>query len=275
MWEPRPERVLNKELELKNRRLYYIVCLAVVAMVVAPWARDRDVRAQSQPDIAPQAELGGQTAPEKADEPSLLKTQRDQVNYAIGVQLIGNFKKQEVDIDLEMVIRGMQDAYSGKGLLMPDAEIRRALMAYQDEVRRSQARIRTASLEENRKKGAAFLAENMKKEGVIALPSGLQYRIIRSGEGKRPTDTDTIECHYRGMRIDGTEFDSSYRRGRPLSLKVNSVIPGWKEALKLMPVGSKWEIFIPSELAYGAGGAGHHIEPGDTIIFETELLAIK
>ncbi|MFO7601774.1 MAG: FKBP-type peptidyl-prolyl cis-trans isomerase [Candidatus Desulfacyla sp.] len=255
--------------------MFYIACLAVVAMVFAAWGRDRDAQAQSQPDVAPPAAQSGETASDKADETSLLKTQKDQVNYAIGVHLIGNLKRQEVDIDLDLVIKGMQDAYSGKGLLMPDAQVRKAFRIYQDDVRRSQAKIRTALLEKNRKQGEAFLAENMKKEGVVTLPSGLQYRIIRAGEGKMPADTDMVECHYRGTRINGEEFNSSYRRGRPSAFKVDSVIPGWKEALKLMAVGSKWEIFIPSQLAYGERGSGNFVEPGDTVIFETELLAIK
>jgi len=258
---------------LRNRRLFYTIGLAIALMCLA-WKMDRGVYAQSKPDTAPLAQ-DEPASTEKSDEPSLLKTQKDQVNYAIGVQLIGNFKKQGIDIDLDLVIKGMQDAHAGKELLMPDGELRRALMIYQDEVRRSQATNRAASLEENRKKGEAFLAENRKKEGIITLPSGLQYRIIRSGEGKKPADADTVECHYRGKLINGEEFDSSYRRGRPTTFKVSGVIAGWREALKLMAVGSQWEIFVPSQLAYGERGAGNFIEPGETLIFEMELLVIK
>jgi len=259
---------------LKNQRWILGVCLIAAFMFVA-WGTDRGAQAQSQTDVTPQSEQVSQPRADKPDEAPILKTLDDQVYYAIGVQFIGNLKKKGVDVDLNLVIKGMQDAYSGEGLLMSDAEVRRALIIYRDEVQRLQATIRTASLEENRKKGEAFLTENRKKEGVITLPSGLQYRIIRSGEGKKPTDTDMVECHYRGTLIDGKEFDSSYRRGRPITFRVNGVIPGWKEALKLMMVGSKWQIFIPSQLGYGERGAGNFIEPGDTLIFEIELLAVK
>jgi FKBP-type peptidyl-prolyl cis-trans isomerase FklB len=127
---------------------------------------------------------------------------------------------------------------------------------------------------DNKKEGDAFLAENMKKEGVMALPSGLQYKILKAGSGKMPTDADTVECNYRGTFINGTEFDSSYRTGKPATLKVKGVIPGWQEALKLMPVGSKWQLFIPPQLAYGERGSGP-IGPNATLIFDLELLAIK
>lgn len=250
-----------------------LVCLLVVIFLV--WGMDQGAQAQSQPDITPQSEQGGQTIPDKPDEASLLKTQKDQVNYAIGVNLIGNFKRQGVDIDLNLVIKGMQDAFSGGKLLMPDAKLRKAFRIYQAEVRRMQTKIRTLTAEENKKEGEVFLEENGKKEGVITLPSGLQYRVITVGKGKKPTDTDSVECRYRGTLINGNEFDSSYRRGRPATFKVKGVIPGWAEALKLMPVGSKWQIFVPSRLAYGERGAGASIGPNATLIFEIELLAIK
>ena len=132
------------------------------------------------------------------------------------------------------------------------------------------------AVDNNKKEGAAFLARNKTKQGVVTLPSGLQYKILKAGNGtKKPIGSDTVECHYRGTLINGTEFDSSYRRGQPASFPVSGVIPGWTEALKLMPVGSKWQLFIPSQLAYGAQGAGRDIGPDATLIFEVELLAIK
>jgi FKBP-type peptidyl-prolyl cis-trans isomerase FklB len=129
--------------------------------------------------------------------------------------------------------------------------------------------------EDNKKAGESFLAENKKKEGVVTLPSGLQYKVLKAGDGKKPTDTDTVECNYRGTHIDGTEFDSSYRTGQPATFKVAGVIPGWREALKLMPVGSKWQIFVPSQLAYGTRGKPGSVGPNAALIFEVELLAIK
>ena len=254
--------------------MFFLVCL-VLAVMSLIWRMDHGAHAQANPDMAPQPEQDGQTALDAHAAPSVLKTQKDQVNYAIGVNLIGNFKKQGIDIDLNLVIKGMQDAFSGEKQLMSDVEIRKAIIQYQTEVRQMQAEIRIQMAEDYRKEGESFLAENKKKEGVVALPSGLQYRIIKSGDGKKPIDTDTVECHYRGTLINGNEFDSSYRTGRPATFKVNGVISGWAEALKLMPVGSTWQLFVPSELAYGDRGAGRTIGPNATLIFEIELLAIQ
>ncbi len=260
---------------MNNRSLFYLVFLVAV-MMFGVWGSDQDLCAQSQSDMAaPQAEQGGKSTMNKPAETSVLKTQKDQVNYAIGVNLIGNIKKQGVDIDLKLVMKGMQDAFSGEKLLISDDELQRALAQYLREVRRMQGKIITLAAEDNKKAGETFLAENKKKKGVVTLPSGLQYQVIKSGDGKKPIDGDTVECRYRGMFVNGKEFDSSYRTGRPAELKVNDVISGWKEAFKLMPVGSIWKIFVPSQLAYGDRGASGSIGPNATLIFEVELLAIK
>ncbi len=158
---------------------------------------------------------------------------------------------------------------------MSDEEMRTVMTAYQKEISQKQAEAAKIAAEKNKKEGDAFLAANKAKEGVITLPSGLQYKILKEGNGKKPTDADTVQVHYRGTLIDGTEFDSSIKRGQPASFPVKQIIPGWREALKLMPVGSKWQLFIPPELAYGARGAGGDIGPNATLIFEVELLAIK
>jgi FKBP-type peptidyl-prolyl cis-trans isomerase len=149
------------------------------------------------------------------------------------------------------------------------------MIAFQSDLMKKQSQGKQTAAEENKKTGEAFLAENKKKDGVVALPSGLQYKILKAGKGKKPTDGDKVECHYRGTLIDGTEFDSSYRRGEPATFPVNGVIAGWTEALKLMPVGSKWQLFVPSQLAYKEHGAGADIGPNATLIFEVELLGIK
>ncbi len=256
---------------MKNQRLFVLLGL-VAAAVFSFLGPDGGAYGQSQSDITPQSKQGVQAT---SDETPALKTQKDQVNYAIGVHLIGNFKRQSVDIDLDLVMKGMQDAYSGKKLLMTDGELQRAFTVYQSEVRRMQSKIVSSKAERNKNEGKVFLEENGKKEGVITLPSGLQYQVIRMGEGKKPTDADSVECHYRGTSINGKEFDSSYRRSRPVNFKIKGVIPGWAEALKLMPVGSKWRIFVPSDLAYEERGAGASIGPNATLIFEIELLAIK
>jgi FKBP-type peptidyl-prolyl cis-trans isomerase FklB len=211
-----------------------------------------------------------------AEERPVLKTERDRVNYAVGVNMIGNFKQQGIDIDLDMVIQGMKDAFSGGKLLLTDDELRKAISQYHIKVRQMQAKTTTMTAEGNKKEGEAFLSENMKREGVVTLPSGLQYKILKAGDGRKPADSDTVECHFRGTLVNGTEFDSSYRTGQPATFKVTAVMPGWREALKLMPAGSKWQLVIPSHLAYGnRGKAGSIIGPNTALIFEVELLAVK
>jgi len=211
-----------------------------------------------------------------AGDTAALGTHREKSSYALGVNLIGNVRQQGVDIDLELVVKGMKDAFSGGKLLMSEEEVRKYISLYQNEVRVKQAKSRTAAAEANKKAGAAFLAENARKEGVVTLPSGLQYRVLKAGEGKKPTDTDRVECNYRGTTIQGTEFYSSHRTGKPATFKVKGgAIPGLSEALKLMQVGAKWQIFIPSKLAYGEGGSGNVVGPNEVVVFEVELVAIK
>jgi FKBP-type peptidyl-prolyl cis-trans isomerase FklB len=209
-----------------------------------------------------------------ASETTALKTQKDKINYGIGVSVLRNFKQQGIEVDLDVVIKGMKDAQAGK-LLLTEEDLRKTLDAYQAELRQKHVQAMKAAGEINKKEGEAFLSANKKKEGVVTLPSGLQYKILKAGSGKKPTDTDTVECRYKGTLINGTEFDNSERTGKPVSFRVTGVIPGWTEALKLMPVGSKWQLFIPPQLAYGERGAGMQIGPNATLIFEVELLAIK
>ena len=211
-----------------------------------------------------------------AQESPVLKTQQDKINYGIGVGVARNFKNQGLEVDLDMVIRGMRDTLSGAQLLMTEEDLAKTMFAFQQEMQQKMAQARKLAAENNKKEGDAFLAENAKKEGVTVLPSGLQYKILKAGDGKIPAGTDSVECNYIGTFIDGTEFDNSYKSGKPLTLKIQGgVIPGWSEVLKLMPVGSKWRVFIPSQLAYGERGAGSQIGPDQTLIFEIELLAIK
>jgi FKBP-type peptidyl-prolyl cis-trans isomerase len=255
---------------LKDQRFFLIASL--IPMIFLTWGMTWVVCAGSQTDVTAQPEKEVRSV---SDDAPVLKTQKDQVNYAIGVHLMGNFKRQGVDVDLDMVIKGMRDASSGGKLLMSDEALRKSFMIYQGEVRRTQMRTRAMTAEENKKAGEAFLAENRKKEAVVTLPSGLQYEILKEGTGKIPTESDTVECRYRGTLINGIEFDNSDRVGRPSAFLVSGAIPGWREALKRMPVGSKWRIFVPPELAYGESGAGFSIGPNATLIFEIELLAIQ
>jgi FKBP-type peptidyl-prolyl cis-trans isomerase FklB len=210
-----------------------------------------------------------------AQEAPALKTQKEKLSYSIGVDVAKNFAKMGMDLDIDVFIRGLKDGFSGKKPLMTDDEMHATMTAFQNDQMKKQPQGKQTAAEENKKVGEAFLAENKKKEGVVALPSGLQYKILKAGKGKKPTNADTVECHYRGTLIDGTEFDSSYRRGQPASFPVGGVIAGWTEALKLMPLGSKWQLFVPSQLAYKERGAGSDIGPNATLIFEVELLGIK
>jgi len=257
------------------RRGLVVIIGSALAVVIITLGFGGHAPTNSQTTIEQHPEHSGAMIASSSEQPPILKTQKDKVNYAIGVNLIGSFKQQGIDIDLDLVIRGMKDTLSGKKLLMTESEIRKSIMVYQGEVRRMQAEARAMAAQSNKEKGEAFLADNRRKEGVVALPSGLQYRILKTGEGKKPTDADTVECHYRGTLIDGTEFDSSYQTNRPATLKITNVIAGLREALKLMPVGSKWRVFIPSQLAFGTRDVSGPIEPNETLIYEVELLAIK
>ena len=204
-----------------------------------------------------------------------LKTQKEKVSYVLGVDIARGFQRLKMEFDADLVVKGFRDALSGKKLPLTEEELGATLQAYQAEIRDKIQQAHKSAAETNKKEGDAFLAANKAKEGVVTLPSGLQYKILKAGSGKKPTDSDSVECRYRGVLLNGTEFDSSERTGKPVTFKVAGVIRGWTEALKLMPVGSKWQLFIPAELAYGARGAGNMIGPNATLIFDVELLAIK
>jgi len=204
-----------------------------------------------------------------------LKDQKDKVSYSIGSNIGKNLKRQSVEVNPDVLLQGIKDVLSGGKTLMTEQEVNETMMNFQKDIMaKQQARMKELS-EKNKKEGEAFLAENKKKEGIIALPSGLQYKVIKEGDGKIPTATDTVTVHYRGTLIDGTEFDSSYTRGQPVTFPVKGVVPGFSEALQLMKVGSKWQLFIPSNLAYGERGAGDDIGPNSTLIFDLELISIK
>lgn len=209
-----------------------------------------------------------------AADPSL-KTSREKVSYAIGAQIGTDMKRQAVDIDPDTLAKGVKDGFRGSKMLLTDQEMREAIGGVQQQMAAKQAERMRELGAKNKQAGAAFLAENSKKQGVKVLPNGLQYKIIKEGTGKTPKADDTVTVNYRGTLIDGTEFDSSYKRGEPATFPVKGVIKGWTEALQLMKVGSKWQLFIPPELAYGEQGAGRVIGPNATLIFEVELLGIK
>lgn len=208
-------------------------------------------------------------------EKPVLKTQKEKTSYVIGVDIGKTLQKGGLEINADLLARGIRDGLAGGKLLMNEQEIKETLAAFQQEMTVKQTEARKQLAEKNKKEGENFLAANGKKPGVTTLPSGLQYKVLRNGKGKKPQTQDIVKVHYRGTLINGTEFDSSYRRGQPASFPVNRIIPGWTEALQLMEEGAKWQIFIPSQLAYGERGAGGNIGPNATLIFEVELLEVE
>jgi FKBP-type peptidyl-prolyl cis-trans isomerase len=199
------------------------------------------------------------------------KTQKEKVSYSLGMNIGKNMKMQGIEVDQEYLVKGMRDALSNAKAAMSEKDMETAMKAFQQEMQTKQI----YADDKNKKDGEAFLAANKKKDGVITLASGLQYKVIKMGTGPKPTSLQIVTCNYRGTFIDGKEFDSSTRYGRPAEFPVNGVIKGWTEALQLMPVGSKWELYIPSDLAYGEKGSQPTIRPNSTLIFEIELLSIS
>ncbi len=200
-----------------------------------------------------------------------LKDLKDKISYIIGRDMASNLKKQGIDIEAEPFMQGLKEVIAGQPSSLSSSDVQQAMMALQQEMGQKQG----AQAAENKKAGEAFLAENKGKEGVKTLPSGLQYQVLQEGTGKTPSSTDQVTTHYHGTLIDGTVFDSSYERNQPATFPVNGVIAGWTEALQLMKEGSKWRLFIPSNLAYGTQGAGDVIGPNATLIFDVELISVK
>jgi FKBP-type peptidyl-prolyl cis-trans isomerase FklB len=211
----------------------------------------------------------------KTTAPLALKTDKDKTSYAIGVNMGKSIRTGPVDLDDKILLQAFRDALAGRKLLMTDDEVKATMTALQADMRKKQEEKMQALAETNKKAGEEFLASNKTKDGVVTLPSGLQYKILTPGTGPKPTLTDSVVCNYKGTLLDNTEFDSSYKRGQPATFPVGQVIKGWTEALQLMPVGSKWQLFIPSDLAYGPRGSGPTIGPNSALIFEVELISIK
>jgi FKBP-type peptidyl-prolyl cis-trans isomerase FklB len=211
----------------------------------------------------------------KSAQPLKLTTQKDKLSYAIGMNIGQGMKKDSLDIDPAILARGLKDAMAGGKLLMTDEEAKVVITAFRTEMMKKKEAETQHVAEVNKQAGQQFLAANKTKEGVVTLPSGLQYKVLKEGTGPKPTPTDTVVCNYRGTLLDGTEFDSSYKGGQPATFGVGQVIKGWTEALQLMPVGSKWQVFVPAELAYGEHSPGGTIGPNSTLIFEIDLLSIQ
>jgi FKBP-type peptidyl-prolyl cis-trans isomerase FklB len=223
-------------------------------------------KSAAKPSQTPAAKSTTGTAAKPAA--ATLTTDKQKGSYAVGLNIGASLKQQPLDLDLAALFKGITDAKNGNKPLLTDDEVTAALKLLREQA--------TAKVSEaNMKDGEAFLAANKTKDGVVTTASGLQYKILTAGTGAKPTKDDTVVCNYKGTFIDGKEFDSSYKRGQPAEFPVGHVIPGWTEALQMMPVGSKWQLVIPANLAYGDRGAGGAIGPNETLVFEVELISIK
>ncbi|MFI4919624.1 MAG: FKBP-type peptidyl-prolyl cis-trans isomerase N-terminal domain-containing protein [Legionellales bacterium] len=208
-----------------------------------------------------------------APDAASLATDKDKLSYSIGADLGKNFKTQGIEINSEALAKGMQDGLSGAQLILTEAQMKEVLNKFQKDLMAKRASEFSKKSEDNKAKGEAFLIENKAKKDVVVLPSGLQYKIIEAGKGAKPAKTDTVTVEYTGHLIDGTVFDSTEKTGKPATFQVSQVIPGWTEALQLMPAGSTWEIYVPSGLAYGPRSVGGPIGPNETLIFKIHLIS--
>ncbi|HUE37389.1 MAG TPA: FKBP-type peptidyl-prolyl cis-trans isomerase [Candidatus Acidoferrum sp.] len=220
----------------------------------------------------------GQTSsPSPADSStnSALPDQKSRESYALGMYLGQGIKKTGVDLDVDLLLRGLKESESGSATLMSPEEMSKSMIDFRKDVSMARQKLQAEESQKNEAAGAAFLEQNKTKPGVVTLPDGLQYKVIKDGTGETPAPTDNVSVNYKGMLVDGTVFDSSEKAGHPAEFPVRAVIPGWTEALEKMTVGSKWELYIPSNLAYGPNGRPPVIAPSETLIFEVELLSIS
>ncbi len=240
------------------------VVLVGSAMAQQPAAKSSAPAAHSQ-----------QSSPAASPSNPALPTDKDKLSYAIGMNVGKGLHRDGVDVDPNVLLRGLKDAMAGGKTQLTDEQAQAEIRELSEQLRQKAETQRAQAEQTNKKEGDAFLAANKTKPGVVALPSGLQYKILKEGTGPKPTAADSVKVNYRGTFINGTEFDSSEKHGGPATFPVGRIIKGWTEALQLMPVGSKWELFVPPDLAYGARGAGSDIGPNETLIFQVELLSIE
>lgn len=271
----------NRRMRVTRKIIFSVIGVGGAALIFGAYALAHQASTTQQGTAADQSGPGSAKASPPASvtvspnsQSGSLATDKQKESYALGMNLARRMEQQPVELDKDALAQGFQDGLSGKTQLTDD-EANVELKKLSDEAQANAQKKEQEAAEANMKEGEAFLAANKAKEGVMALPSGLQYKVEKQGTGPKPTASDTVVCNYRGTFIDGKEFDSSYKRGQPATFPVGGVIKGWTEALQLMPVGSKWELFIPPDLAYGARGAGGVIGPNATLVFEVELLSIK
>jgi FKBP-type peptidyl-prolyl cis-trans isomerase FklB len=261
--------------------------LAGIAIAQETAASKNDAPARSASEVHSQKMTAHQAAGSKVETkngaakgerqgPITFNSAKEKVSYALGVELAAGLKYQRMDVDLPLIIRGMRDAFANEDtkLAMPPKEIADTLKQYGEDRKRGLEHAMQMVSEKNKKAGEDFVAQNAKKDGVVTLPSGLQYKVLKEGDGNKPVLADSIVCNYRGTLVDGTEFDSSYKQNKPVTFPLKSVIKGWREAIQLMPVGSKWQLVVPPQLGYGERGAGGIIGPNTTLVFEVELVSI-
>jgi FKBP-type peptidyl-prolyl cis-trans isomerase FklB len=251
----------------------YVIVLVLSFFAVAGLSCQEEL----QEEVQEETNVSQLTVEDASPEVAALQTEDQKISYALGARIGGNInsvKKQDPKIDIELLMLGVQDVLDGKELALSSAENRKYMMAFQNRLREKQVAERAEQAEKNLAEGQAFLEENKTKEGVKVLESGLQYKVITEGTGETPRAEDKVKTHYRGKLISGVEFDSSYKSDKPSEFPVKGVIKGWTEALQLMKVGSKWELYIPEDLAYGKAGRSPRIPPNSTLIFEIELLEI-
>lgn len=220
------------------------------------------------------AVLSASTLTHAAEPVKSLDTDEQKVSYSFGLIFGKRMTNDLPTLDLDVFVQGLKDGFKGDPALLTDAQIEATLKKFQDSQQQEQLQKFEQTAEKNKAAGEAFLANNKNKEGVVTLANGLQYKVVKAGSGEKPTAESVVKVHYSGSLIDGTVFDSSIERGEPVSFPVNGVIPGWTQALQLMQVGSKWNLYIPSDLAYGPGG-NRNIGPNETLLFEVELLEIQ
>ncbi len=249
------------------------VVAAVALALLAGSAGADQAAGTNDPAAAPEAEAPAASGKTEAAAP-VIQSRKDKISYAFGIDLARSLQRQKDGLNVDLLMRALTDALAGKSLIMTDEEVASTVKTVDAEQKQDLQHAVTMVAERNRKAGETFFAENAKKPGVITLPSGLQYKMLKKGDGKIPTLDDVVACNYTGKLVDGTEIDSSYKRQEPTLVPVKGVIPGWTQALQLMPVGSKWEMYIPPQLAYGEKGTPA-FGPNTTLIFQVELLSIK
>ncbi len=251
-----------------KKKMYVAMLFLCCLLVITVYAARKDAK-QNEP-----SEGTVVSKPQVSEtKENLLKTEMDKVSYIIGTQIGQNFKRQGIEIRVELLMQGLTDAMKDKELMLSKEEVKKVMTSFQKRMQAKQQERQKTEAMTNRVEGTAFLIDNKKKKGVKELPSGLQYKIIKKGTGQTPTANSRVKTHYRGTLINGTEFDSSYKRNQPATFPVRGVIKGWTEALLLMGEGAKWELYIPANLAYGERGRPG-IPPNSTLIFEIELLEI-